>query len=162
MLPRLSRQWTILATTCYRPVLNINYDIMKKQLALLVPALVILLSGLILPSGCSYDSGLLEPPDIPIDTSVQVSLSMDIMPLFNESCNFSGCHNVGGTPPDLTPNNTYDALWEGGYIDTLAPESSELMQWLIGNRPLDMPLTGPDPELNSLVLTWITQGAKDN
>ncbi len=142
--------------------MNINSDIMKKKLALLVPALFILLSGLILPSGCSYDSGILEPPLPPVDTSVQVSLSMDIMPLFNESCNFSGCHNQGGTPPDLTPANAYDALWDGNYIDTLAPESSELMQWMLGNRDLDMPLTGPDPELNSLVLTWITQGAKDN
>ena len=47
------------------------------------------------------ESGILviEPPVI--DTTIQVSFSEEIIPIFNKSCNFSGCHNTGGTfPPE--------------------------------------------------------------
>lgn len=136
---------------------------MKQQLALPVLATAILLLSILAPSGCSYDSGILtiEPPDV--DTTVQVSFSEDILPLFDElKCNISGCHNTGGIPPDLTPANAYDELTQGGYINTEKPADSELMQWLLGNRSLPMPLSGPNNNLNEKVLAWIIQGAKDN
>ncbi|MCO6493176.1 MAG: hypothetical protein J5I98_32450 [Phaeodactylibacter sp.] len=135
---------------------------MKQQRVLSFLALAMLLLSMLAPSGCTSEAGILviEPPDI--DTTVQVSFSQDILPIFNESCNSSGCHNTGGEPPDLTPENAYEALFAGNYIDTLAPENSELIQWMLGNRNLDMPLSGPNDEYNKQVLTWITQGAKDN
>ena len=135
---------------------------MKQQLVLSALATALLLFSMLAPTGCSYDSGILtiEPPVI--DTTVQVSFSMEIVPVFEQKCNFSGCHNTGGTPPDLTPANAYDDLIQGGYIDTDVPADSELMQWLLGNRSRPMPVSGPDNDLNTKVLTWITQGAKDN
>ena len=135
---------------------------MKQQLVLSALATALLLFSILAPTGCSYDSGILtiEPPVI--DTTVQVSFSMEIVPVFEQKCNFSGCHNTGGTPPDLTPANAYDDLIQGGYIDTDVPADSELMQWLLGNRSRPMPVSGPDNDLNTKVLTWITQGAKDN
>ncbi|MCB0583719.1 MAG: hypothetical protein KDD06_00080 [Phaeodactylibacter sp.] len=135
---------------------------MKQQRVLSILAFAMLLLSMIAPWGCTSESGILtiEPPEI--DTTVQVSFSMDIVPEFNKSCNTSGCHNTGSFAPDLSPENAYGALFAGNYIDTLTPESSELMQWLLGNRNIDMPPTGPDEELNKKVLTWITQGAKDN
>ncbi|MCB9299998.1 MAG: hypothetical protein H6566_05065 [Lewinellaceae bacterium] len=135
---------------------------MKQQLVLSALATALLLFSMLAPTGCSYDSGILtiEPPVI--DTTVQVSFSIEIVPVFEQKCNFSGCHNTGGTPPDLTPANAYDDLIQGGYIDTDVPADSELMQWLLGNRSRPMPVSGPDNDLNTKVLTWITQGAKDN
>lgn len=135
---------------------------MKQQLVLSALATALLLFSMLAPTGCSYDSGILtiEPPVI--DTTVQVSFSMEIVPIFEQKCNFSGCHNTGGTPPDLTAANAYDDLLQGGYIDTDLPADSELMQWLLGNRSRPMPVSGPDNDLNTKVLTWITQGAKDN
>jgi hypothetical protein len=62
----------------------------------------------------------------------------------------------------LSPGNAYQALISGGFINVNTPEDSELLQWMRGNRDLDMPLDGPDPEYNSLVLAWITQGAVNN
>ncbi|MCB0571403.1 MAG: hypothetical protein KDC66_16645 [Phaeodactylibacter sp.] len=136
---------------------------MKKQSILSVLAAALLLFSMLAPSGCSYDSGILsiEPPDV--DTTIQVSFSEDILPLFEElKCNISGCHSTGGTSPDLSPANAYDELIQGGYINAEKPADSELMQWLLGNRAQPMPLSGPDDILNEKVLAWIIQGAKDN
>ncbi|MCO6476866.1 MAG: hypothetical protein J5I94_09620 [Phaeodactylibacter sp.] len=135
---------------------------MKQQRVLSILALAMLIVSMIAPSGCTSESGILviEPPDV--DTTVQVSFSEDIIPIFNEDCNTSGCHSTGAEPPDLTPENAYEALFAGNYIDTLMPNDSELIQWMLGNRGLPMPLTGPNDDYNKTVLTWITQGAKDN
>ncbi len=135
---------------------------MKQQTALSILALLALLFSALAPTACTYDSGVIEPPDIIIDTTEQVSFSEDVIPIFDGHCNSSGCHNTGGVPPDLTAENAYEALFQGNYIDTLEPRESELMQWMLGNRGLDMPLSGPNEEFNKTVLTWITQGAKDN
>ncbi len=121
---------------------------------LIIPALFILS----LNSGCKYDE--IVPETVP--PGVVVTFSGDILPIFNASCNFSGCHAVGQTPPDLTPNNAYDALFDGGYIDIDNPEQSELYQWVKGNRGTPMPITGTDNKIVSETLAWIEQGALNN
>ncbi len=124
--------------------------------------MLLLLLGMVLPTGCTYNSGEKIQPEIPVDSNL-VSFSEEIIPLFDQSCNFSPCHDAGGPPPNLLPTVAYDRLWEGNYIDTIMPEESELMLWLLGtDGRLVMPPSGTDPEINSKVLTWITQGAKDN
>ena len=113
----------------------------------------------ILYTSCSYDQHLPEEEPVVTDT---VFFADDILPIFNASCNTAGCHSTGNVVPDLTPGNAYNSLISGGYIDVDTPDNSELLQWMRGNRDLSMPLDGPDPEYNSLVLAWITQGAKNN
>lgn len=108
--------------------------------------------------GCYYDKTVF----IEEEETGDVSFSQDIIPLFNASCNVSGCHNAGGIPPVLTADKAYDALISGNYIDVDAPENSELYQWLTGKRSTPMPLSGPDPSINSKVLAWIKQGARNN
>ena len=132
---------------------------MKKYFLILLLAPVFLLLNTF--TGCTYNDGVVDPV-IPIDTSMVVSFSQDILPGFEEKCSASVCHATGAVAPDLTPANAYNELWSGSYIDTLMPEESELYQWMAGNRGLDMPLSGPDSELNAKVLTWIIQGAKNN
>ena len=107
---------------------------------------------------CTYNEYLDEDP---IDPNL-ISFSEDIIPVFNVSCNTSGCHGMNEIEPDLSPSNAYDALISGNYIDIVVPENSELYQWMKGNRNLPMPLAGPDAEANAKVLAWITQGALDN
>jgi len=51
---------------------------------------------------------------------------------------------------------------DGGYIDTLMPEQSELYEWVVGNRRIAMPPSGADPAIYNPILLWITQGALDN
>lgn len=112
-------------------------------------------------TGCYYDEYLPEEDD-PIVIDDPVNFVADIIPIFNQSCNNSGCHNQGGIPPDLSPNNAYNALQIGSYLNVATPADSELYQWMIGNRAIDMPPAGPIAEDNAKVLAWITQGALDN
>ena len=135
---------------------------MKQQQILSILALAALLFSIVAPTACTSESGILilEPPEI--DTTVQVNFSKDIIPIFNQACNTSGCHNSGGVSPDLTPENAYAELFAGNFIDTLTPEDSELVQWMLGNRGLAMPPSGSNSEFNSKVLSWIGQGAKDD
>jgi len=65
---------------------------MKHTFLLL--AAVSLFSVLIF-SSCYYDKADLLYPDgnLPCDTSVVAKFTVDIMPVMNNSCNKSGCHN---------------------------------------------------------------------
>jgi hypothetical protein len=110
-------------------------------------------------AGCYYDSYVM--PEIS-EITTDVSFSKDIIPIFNQSCNSAGCHNMGGIPPDLSPTNAYNALKSGNYINASSAENSELYQWMIGQRALPMPLSGPNQNYNAYVLAWIKQGALNN
>ena len=112
-------------------------------------------------TGCYYDEYLPEE-EPPIVIEDQVNFTSDIIPIFNQSCNTSGCHNQGGIAPDLSVNNAYNALQLGSYLDVTTPAESELYQWMRGNRAIDMPPAGPDQEDNAKILAWITQGALNN
>jgi len=107
---------------------------------------------------CKYDEVLPIKPD----PGVQVSFSEDIIPIFNASCNTSGCHNGSGPSPDLSMTAAYVSLWDGGYIDTIMPEASELYLWMSGLNGLPMPVEGVNATYNATVLQWIIQGAQEN
>ena len=110
-------------------------------------------------SGCYYDAVL--PPLTP-EIETEISFNKDIIPIFNKSCNGSGCHNIGGTKPDLTAANAYNALKNGNYFNISAAESSEIYKWMKGEKGLPMPLSGPNSEYNAKILAWIKQGALNN
>ena len=125
-----------------------------RKVYVFVPAALILLTV----GACKYDEVFsLEP-----DPGVEVSFTNDIIPIFNGSCNLTGCHNGSGPSPDLRPVAAYDALWNGNYIDTIMPAQSELYLWMSGARGIPMPLQGVNATFASNVLQWIEQGALDN
>jgi hypothetical protein len=109
-------------------------------------------------TSCQYDEVV---PEL-IISGEEVSFSNDLIPIFDASCNNASCHNTGGIPPNLIAANAYDAIINGDYINTAAPESSEFYQWVNGGRSLTMPLSGTDPQIASAVLLWIQQGAPNN
>jgi len=92
----------------------------------------------------------------------EVSFSADIQPIFNSSCNSSGCHNAGGESPELTSVNAYNQLISNNLVKAGNPEESELYQWMNGSKTLPMPVNGINAEFNALVFAWIEQGALDN
>lgn len=122
-------------------------------------AAVLVIFGIFLSTGCYYDAVL---PAAEPTVDKQVSFANDILPIFNKSCNTSGCHITGGTKPDLTAANAYNSLKNGNYLNTATPASSELYLWMKGQKALPMPLSGPNAEYNALVLAWIQQGALNN
>ena len=91
-----------------------------------------------------------------------VTLSQHIQPIFNSSCNATGCH-IGGSQAaaklDLTQGNSQAYLFSKKDIDTLHPTTCTLMIEL--NNAL-MPKNAPALSAYniSLVQKWIQQGAK--
>lgn len=137
----------------FSSILN-RFDMLFRKILLGFAAAAFLLPS----TGCYYDKTVL----IEEEESREISFARDIVPIFNASCNISGCHNTGGVAPVLTADKAYNALTSANYIDTGTPENSELYLWLTGKRSTPMPLSGPDPSINSTVLAWIKQGALNN
>ncbi len=123
---------------------------MKRLLTVLIPVLLIMM----VLASCEYES--VEPVEIDPDT--EISFKDDIIPIFNESCNSSGCHATGDWEPDLTDENAYEALFAGDFIDTANPENSELYESMNSGSMTEY----STPATTQLILTWIEQGAKDN
>lgn len=119
---------------------------------------LILFAIFLVLASCNYDQVLEEK----IIVTEPVLFSLDITPIFSNSCNTSGCHN-GNVAPDLRPSNAYDELISGGYIDTRNPENSELYLWMKGSQGrLQMPPSGTNAIDNAKILAWIKQGALEN
>jgi len=114
-----------------------------------------LLSFSIILFSCEYN--YIEPViPIPEDT---ISFSGDIIPLFNNSCNMSGCHGVGDAPPDLSPANAYNDLFAENMIDTINPEQSILYIEMATGGSMEIYSTTFE---TATILTWIERGAKNN
>ena len=128
---------------------------------LIIPALLIIGTT----TGCYYDEVILDPSTYeegPNGSGDLVSFNGEILTIFNSGCNISGCHNQGGTAPDLSAGNAYNALINGGYIDLVSPNKSELYRWVNGEGSVTMPISGTDPVIVNKILTWIQQGAENN
>jgi hypothetical protein len=115
---------------------------------------------LIALSGCYYDQVLPAKPSV--GDVGNVTFSADIIPIFNASCNVTGCHSAGGHKPNLSAANAYSSLINGGYINKTTPESSLLYQWMEGKKGTPMPVSGSNATYNAKVLKWIELGALNN
>ena len=114
--------------------------------------LLLMLSSFILFSACEYNYIKVDLEPVPDN----VSFATKIQPIFNSNC---ACHNTGSPKPDLSEANAYASLWAEGMIDTAQPDASILYVKLEGPGSHDGRST---PNDRSLILGWITQGAKDN
>jgi len=129
---------------------------MKKLTSRLSMAITILgIAVLTLLSGCEYE--YVEPEVGPPPPEV-VSFSTDIMPIFNASCNMSGCHAAGAFDPDLSPANAYSSLIDGDFINATDPASSLIYTSMASGT---MKSFSTISEAN-LVLAWIQKGALNN
>lgn len=128
---------------------------MKKLNSRFTPAIAIAALALMaLLSGCEYE--FVEPEKVPVVT--QVSFATDVIPIFNASCNMSGCHSAGGTSPDLSPANAYNSLSQGGLIDTANPAGSEIYVVITTGSMKSF----ATPTQANMILTWIQKGALNN
>ena len=122
-------------------------------------AFLIICGSIFLLVSCYKDKTVIEEA---AEVTRTVSFSKDIVPIFNKSCNTSGCHSAGGLKPDLSANNAYNVLTSGSYYSKSKPSSSFLYQKMLGNKGAVMPISGSNSEYNALILAWIKQGANNN
>ena len=120
-----------------------------------------LVGMLLLVMNACYDDEVL-PVDKPVGDIGNVTFSADIIPIFNASCNVTGCHSSGGQKPNLTAVNAFTSLTNGGYINKTNPETSLIYQWMIGDVGTPMPPSGSNATYNAKVLKWIELGALNN
>ncbi len=128
---------------------------MKQKSRFTIAAISLLLAAFVLLfTGCEYD--YVEPDNAPILT--KVSFSGDILPIFNSSCNFSGCHSAGAVSPDLTSGNAYESLFANDMVDTENPAGS-LLYTSMNSGSMKKYST---PDQTKLILAWINQGGLNN
>jgi hypothetical protein len=122
-------------------------------------ALILLCGIFVFGPGCYKDRTVVT--NAPVITRT-VTFSGDITPIFNKSCNTSGCHSAGGQVPNLTESSAYNALTIGGYVNKENPESSILYLKVSGQKGTPMPPSGVNKDYAALILAWIKQGANNN
>jgi hypothetical protein len=115
----------------------------------IVLGLLFLLIGM---ASCTYHENL--KPEIPDEPS----FATDVIPIFNQSCNMTGCHNTGGMAPDLTEDNAYVSLTAGGYVVAEDAASSTLYTAIDGGT-MDAYASDLD---RAIIERWIEQGAENN
>ncbi len=101
------------------------------------------------------------------EATPNVSLSKDLLPIFQASCavNGSSCHigsSAGNDHVDLSDSMAYSTIIGRGLVYPSTPTASRLYNVIsTGRMPKD-----PYPKLTSaqikLVLNWIQQGAENN
>lgn len=117
--------------------------------------LIIALIGITAWQSCQYE--WLDPVDVFVPDVV--SFSVDIQPIFDQSCNNAGCHSTGGTAPDLKPSNAYADLFAKDLIDLAIPGNSKLYKKIAAGGSMNKYTQPGDPEI---ILKWIEEGALNN
>jgi len=132
---------------------------MSKKI-ITIGALLVAISMLVF-NGCTKTTTVLLDNSVAVTTTV--SFSKDISPILAKSCATSGCHS-GSVAPNLSAATAYNALVNGSFLNTGAPETSEVYLWLTGKRAIAMPSGSANnpSNINALMLAWIKQGAKNN
>jgi len=111
-------------------------------------------------TACVYETIVPPVVEVPDD----VSFNDEIIPIFNASCNTSGCHD-GSWNPDLIAANAYNSLLPDGegtsstYINLEDPASSLLYTKIAPGGSMEQFST---PEETALILGWIQEGALNN
>ena len=90
----------------------------------------------------------------PPSGDVYETFSASVQPIFNSDC--ISCHD-GGRDPNLTEGNSYNALKNGGFIDTANPESSVLYEKLTSTHA-----SRTSENNKKIILDWIKDGAPNN
>ena len=131
---------------------------MNRKIINLLVVLLISVAGFL--SSCTYD-WIEYPQPEPIDTTVVISFSQDVTPIWDNGNNCTGCHKTGGQSPNLEADKAYNSITSLGLVDLTDPESSIIYYY-------------PAPATDShkwkkytateaqTILTWIKQGGKNN
>jgi hypothetical protein len=125
-----------------------------------------LLALLVLTAAACSDSFVVEPPDVTFPAS-NVSFNGHIMPLFDESCATSGCHDEFSWPQSghlqLTSYNTL--MNEPGMVVPGDSTGSRLTQTLSGrgkSHPRSTTYDAVTFNQKHGIAVWVQEGALNN
>lgn len=131
---------------------------MSRKIINLLVVLLISIAGAL--TSCTYD-WIEYPAPPPIDTTVVISFSADVEPIWNSGNNCTGCHKTGGQSPNLEAGKAYNSINSLGLVDLTNPESSIIYYY-----------TAPSTDSHKwkkynatdaqTILVWIQQGGKNN
>ncbi|MCO5263614.1 MAG: hypothetical protein M9901_12120 [Lentimicrobium sp.] len=127
---------------------------MKRRSLINLATILLIPAFSAMVGSCEYE--FVEPDQTPVTT--EVSFATDIVPIFNASCNFAGCHAAGAVPPDLSPAGAYNSLIQLNQINTDNPSGSLLYTSITSGSMKSF----SNAEQAKLILAWIQQGAKNN
>ncbi|RZT97229.1 hypothetical protein EV201_1888 [Ancylomarina subtilis] len=102
---------------------------------------------------CEYDYIVEKTPTPEPDPDNPISFATQVEPIFQTTC--IGCHDSRN--PILVTGAAYDNLINGNYINTDNPAESKVYKKATDGHGKNM---GSKDRLT--LLTWITEGAKDN
>jgi len=127
---------------------------MKRQITFITIAIAV-----VALQSCYKD--IISPGSDPNGPPQQVSFSGDIIPILNNNCNTSGCHDAVPTKnPSLVPEKAFASLMNGGYVNTIAPHTSAFYTMVKGGA---MPPSGTVKQADiQKILDWIRNGAPNN
>jgi len=134
-----------------RSMKNKNTNILSRIIYfLIIPGMFLFIQA------CQYE--FIEPEEVIIPEVV--SYTDDIIPIFNNKCNFSGCHVSGFAILDLSPTNAYADLFRKDLINLDNPELSDL--YLKLNTANSTHKGRSTDTEQATILEWIKKGAKNN
>ena len=126
-----------------------------KRLSILLGMVCFLAIGTGL-TGCYKD--VISPESDPDGPPQSVSFREDIAPLLETKCATAGCHATNAKKPYLKADISYQALVNGGYVNTVVPKASTLYNSIYGSMAEYM----PSPSDKRKVFDWIRNGAPNN
>ena len=140
--------------------MSLKIKIMSKKYT--IAGLIVVVMLILIIASCTKTTTVVPVNNSPAITTT-VSFSKDIQPILTKSCALSGCHS-GTIAPDLTAADSYDALVNGNFVNTVTPDNSLVYLWLTGKEAITMPdgAANNPSNINALMLAWVTQGAKNN
>ena len=108
---------------------------------------------------CQYKFAIepIIPPPDPTDT---IYFSQQVEPIWNNGSLCVSCHS-GSLDPDLTTNNSYASLMDGGFVDTENPTESKIYAYVYPGASTHERQQYTESQA-AIILQWIEQGALNN
>ena len=122
---------------------------------------ILLLIAAITAGAASCYRDVISPGVNPNGPPQDISFSGDLVPLFQQSCAGTGCHDaVPSHAPSLVADKAYNALTTQGFINMAVPEKSIIyVDVSNGSMP---PTGGLSAAESKKILDWIRNGAPNN
>jgi len=116
-----------------------------------------ILAAIIFATSCQYKF-IVEPVVPPPNPGDTVYYSQEIEPIYGtQGC--TGCHNTGGTAPDLTVGNSYGSITSMGLVVPNDADGSKIYYYPLPDGSHYAKYTSSQA---ALIKVWIDQGALDN